>query len=446
MQGLTISDRLALELVSMLQEHLCASSFARDRLDLQILLTLSKRLYVDNLLYRDLSVRQSDLVHHLPKHRIHDQAITYLYQVLGRRLRLARNLIDKPTNMHRLFQALCEHGPREHGWPDVRVLRSTELEATLEPSAAVAPVAAVLKRQRHTLGDGYGPESQRRRLKFGPLWLVLGTEVIEMPEEMSLFDVFEAVPKPLYPQFVQATPVRHLVTRVVKSLNERYMLLRSCGLELGDWLEHDQPSIAVLRDLKNLRKESQQRLRNGEALDAPSAYRQAFERLKVPKKKFAGCVDFNDFSCTRYGVAMLKSVSLSLDETISMGQAGDDGLLSETLSESDEDGIEDTVIIQLDVRKNVQALLADTEMDDVLRYIFKHVILGNRPLFGRPADKAVFDDQDFCALIASHTEYMHLDAQALAGELYEKALVIIEQKLQSGTEGQTEYDRKEGLQ
>ena len=255
----TILDRLALDMLGILQQCLMRAPLDRDRLHLAILLTLSRRVYVESLLYRDYRVDRDSQWYSwsLPdgsEERIHEQGIVYLHKVLARRPKLARRLRDEPGNMHFLFCFLCRYGPAAYGWRTVALRRDKRLAASGEAPDFVGHLALELAAQRERLGAGYGEDSARRRAEYGPIWLIRGDCTAELPEEMSFFDVVEAVPVPLDGEFVEDAEVQRILVRVLDALNERYMLLRACGLDPELWHDRDEPSIARLREMKQLSK------------------------------------------------------------------------------------------------------------------------------------------------------------------------------------------------
>src|SRR5688500_4679601 len=122
----TILDRLALDMLGILEQCLVRAPLDRDRLHLAILLTLSRRIYVEGLLYRDYRVDRESQWYNwsLPDGsaaRIHEQGIVYLHKVLSRRPKLARRLRHEPGNMQLLLVLLCRHGPAEYGWRRVEI-------------------------------------------------------------------------------------------------------------------------------------------------------------------------------------------------------------------------------------------------------------------------------------------------------------------------------------
>ncbi|MDH3662792.1 MAG: hypothetical protein OEU92_22645, partial [Alphaproteobacteria bacterium] len=111
----TILDRLAVDMLGLLEGHLTAQPFDRDRYYLSILLTLSKRLYISQLLYRDFRAAGDQQWHRYQLSdgkiaKVHEQSIVYLHRVLMRRLKLAKRLKHEPGNMHLLLAQLARFG------------------------------------------------------------------------------------------------------------------------------------------------------------------------------------------------------------------------------------------------------------------------------------------------------------------------------------------------
>lgn len=428
MPALSISDKLALELIFIIKEHLCGNDYSREQFELQILLTLSKNLYVNKLLFRDLSLPASETMHVIGNERIHDQAITYLYQVLARRLRLARNLIDKPSNMHCLFAELCRFQTWQAEFADIRLLRSKTLTTTPATDATLSAMQERLQQQRQRLADSYDEESRRRRAQFGPIFICFGTQVIELPEEMSLFDVMHAVPKQLDPAFATTTTVRNLLIRVVKSLNERYMLLRSCGLDPQQWLESEELSISNLRDMKQLKKLAESLLRSGTAKSALSAYRQAFMLLQGQQKKLAGSRNFNDFALSKHGSQLMNLFIMPVATSV----VGDSPPSPSNFDiVKDNTHLEDNVIVELDSRRRIRTFLTQNhhDIDAVMKTVFAEIIIGNRSLFHDINNDPLLHSSEFRKLLDSSPDYRGLDDTALMQKIYCSAEKIINTKL-----------------
>lgn len=430
MPRLSISDKLALELVSILSGHLCENNYSREQFEMQMLLTLSKPLYVNQLLYRDYRVQLQDTVHHIGTERIHDQAITYFYQVLGRRLQLARNLVEKPGNMHRLFASLCQSSRHSESWNEINIRRSLTIVSNSVEEESVKLMADVMARQITLLGESYSPESRRRRMQFGPLWLHIGQDVIEIPEEMSLFDVFDAVPKNLCPKFEETDAIRNIMVRVVKSLNERYMLLRSCGLDIDDWLEESTLSINNLRDIKRLRKSAENYQRTGQIRSPIGAYRHAFDVSKQTQKKVAGCLNFNEFALTKYGAQLMQLYNLQLDD-IAQDNTRHENFKPEYLHSNEYSRFEENVILQLDTRRQVKDMLQTygDEIDEVMKIVFEEAIVGGGLIFQDSQKQSLFDDPDFQKVVNASSEYSALSRCDLVDTLTRNAKKIIELQL-----------------
>jgi len=151
------------------------------------------------------------------------------------------------------------------------------------------PIADILALQCQRLGTKYGEISKRRRLQFGCYGLRAENNYAEVAEELGLDDVLDALPVPLRPQ--KEPPLELL--RVIESLNERYGLLRSCGLPPEEWMTRTELSIDQLKQFKQLLKRTKDRQKNG--MDHWPACRDSFEELKAGDIKFIGYATFDDF-------------------------------------------------------------------------------------------------------------------------------------------------------
>ncbi len=431
----TILDRLALDVLGILQQCLVTAPLDRDRLHLAILLTLSRRVYVEQLLYRDYRVDRDSQWYNwnLPdgsSARIHEQGIVYLHKVLARRPKLARRLKHEPGNMQLLLGLLCRHGPAEHGWAAAEVRRDHTLEASGEAPDFLNPVALELAAQRARLGDDYSEDSKRRRGEYGPIWLIRGDSCAEVPEEMALFEVIEASPLPLAVAFAEDAEVQLMLVRVLDSLNERYMLLRACGLDPELWHDRDEPSIARLREMKQLRRPAEELMRLGIEDDNIDAYRRAFHQLKGSASQFAGCTSFDEFATTEHGMGMLRYASLSLDDPIGSDD-GDEWARHETLADPDAPDVEETVTRRRAAGQWARMLIDDRPdwFDPLMACFFTEVIGNERPIHGDSGDRGVLRDAEFQRLIGSYPELTVLDEAELAEQLCQRAEAIIKRGL-----------------
>ena len=425
----TVLDRLAWDVLLLLGDALAEPRLDRDRLNLGLLLTLSRRAYVHGLLFRDFAADPDEQWHLIPlggggAERISDQAILYLEKVLARRPRLARRLLEQPGNTHLLFGALCRFGQPADDWRRAEVRRDQgEAERGGTDDPAFRAVAAALARQRAALGLGYAAESRRRRMQYGPIWLVCGAGAAELPEEMSLFDAIEATPVPLLAAFVEDPDVQRLLARVLDALNERYTLLRSCGLDPALWHDRDEPSIACLRDLKQLRRFGEEALRTGLADSRAAAYRVAFDDLKGQSPRFGGFAGFDAFAASEEGQTMLRQRAPSLDDLLTGGDDDDgEGVgLAETIADPASLEAEDEAHRRLDAPGRIAALIDDNPdlFDPLMARFFREVIGRGRPLFGDPG---LLRDPAFRELVAADPACAPLeDDGALAEHLCRRA-------------------------
>ena len=432
----TILDRLAIDMLSLMETHLSAEDADRDRYYLSILLTLSKKLYVSQLLYRDFRAAGDQQWHRYQLAegkvaKVHEQSIVYLHQVLMRRLKLARRLKHEPGNMHLLLAQLARFGKGDEDWAAVDIRRDASLETDEGSADFSARLAAKLAKQREALGDNFGDEARRRRDEYGPLWLTRPPNAAEMPEEMSWFDVIDAAPAPLDAGFTGDVDAQRLVVRVLDSLNERYTLLRSCGLDPERWLERETPSIAKLRDLKRLRRQAEDYLRQSIEDEQVRSYRRAFDDLAGEDGQIAGFDSFDDFATSEVGMAILRYPIQSLDDAIGGDDDDDDRSRHDLLADKDAEDIEERLARQEAAGDWVSRLITDRPgwFDPAMRYFFEKVLGRGRPLYPEEGDEGVLFDPDFLALIAGDDELDGQDDEALAAALYRRAQKLIKRGL-----------------
>lgn len=409
--------KLTSDLLIIWRDALTQATLNRDHLAVRILLTLSQKLYVNELLFRDFNLDKEEIWY---KDKIHQQSVIYLETVLMRRLTLANNLKESPTNMHILYEALCQFGTPEHAWKSAQIQRDNNRGPNCEDNLWFRSVAKQLSAQCQKLGNHFSDISQRRRAQYGPLWLLLADCRVEVPEELALlFDVLEALPIPLQSDFVNNPKLQGTLNRVLESLNERYMLLRSCGLNPEDWMDCQALSINNLKDMKQLRKTVTGKLATGEErhLEA-TAYQRAFKQLQGEQKKFAGCTHFEEFAASEWGRGMLNYLSVSLNSTCH--EDADD---EETLQDKLADPNEDSILEQLEARERKRMLVKTCPElfgnDPVLIYFFCEILSGyqNFP----PADPA------FKELVQNSPNYAPLSAQELFKVLCDKVDEIANQ-------------------
>ena len=370
-------DRLAFDLLLILRDtlsnpriDLLRKDKDRDALAVRLLDLLSQPLYVRSLLWRDF---RDPVGKRYPAGKtvagrvvsIHDEAIDYLYGVLHRRLRLIQQLKEQPTNMHLLLQALCRFGPAGQGWGKATIQRSHGRSENLGDNPLLRRAAEALGQVRQQPRSDPSDRAllQRRRLEFGPLWLIVGDWAVEVPEELSLFELLSAVPTPLPSAFAQDADVQKRLRRVLEALNERYGLLRSCGLDPDSWLDDDEPSINVLKDIKALRQCAAGRRRDSPNLTAEHAYEACFNALKGEKQKFAGHAGFAPWLTTAAGSQVVHGKVLSLDELPD---------IADPERESDD--------FDWDEVKSYIARAPELAQDELMKYYFQLIYFGDQNL------------------------------------------------------------------
>jgi hypothetical protein len=209
------------------------------------------------------------------------------------------------------------------------------------------------------------------------------------------------------------------------------MLLRACGLDPEEWHDRDEPSIARLREMKQLRKPAEEMLRLGIEEDNVEAYRRAFHQLKGPAKQFAGCATFDEFATGEAGMAMLRFAALSLDEPSGSDGEGDEWARHETLADPDALEVDEAVLRRREAGNWVRLLIEDRPewFDDIMVYFFSEVIGRGRSIHGEPGSPGMLQDPAFLRLVEADPALCMLEEGELAEQLYERAEAIIKQGL-----------------
>ncbi|MGI9435402.1 MAG: hypothetical protein ACR2Q4_11330 [Geminicoccaceae bacterium] len=431
-----IVDRLALDMLRLLKDILSAPHFEQDRLYLGLLLTISRKTYVNKLLYRDYSADKETQWYSLPMPdgsdaKVHEQSVAYLQHVLSRKPKLARRLQHEPGNMHLLLGAFCRFGTSDKTWADAEVRRDQELELFDQAPDFYTPLGRTLAALCKSLGTDYSPESTRRREQYGPLWLIRDVCTAEVPEELSLFDVVEGLPLPLDSNFTSDPELQRLVVRVMDALNERYMLLRGCGLNPAYWHDRDEPSIARLRDMKRLRQAADELLRLGIEESNIQAYRRTFNDLKGSAKTFAGFASFDDFASDETGMSMLRYTTMSLDDSMGDDGEGDGWLRHEAIADPDAEDIEESFSMREAGSQWIHDLIDDqpSMFNPMMQYFFEQVIGEGRPIYPGPGDDGVLADAAFRQLLDDDPECEGLDDYDRADLLCKRAEILIKRGL-----------------
>ncbi|NJD08316.1 MAG: hypothetical protein FIA97_17740 [Methylococcaceae bacterium] len=445
----TVLQTLARDVGILLAEHLTPAARTRDRVTLAVLLLFSgqsprSQYYRWNLLFRDFSGQEPDQEIPLPNGKtatIPAEAVRYVDEVLWlRRLTLANNLKERPGNIHLLLERGCQLHAEPEPWGTAGIAR-----ATAEPTAgpALGRTAKVLAQQCNRLGEDYGDISKRRRVEFGPLWLSVGGDRTEVPEEMSLDNVIDAAPLPLQPGFQQDKEFAKRLLRVIEALNERYMQLRACGLKPEIWLGQERPSINQLAELRSLRLAVQRLEQQGIAL--VPAYQQAFAEglAEAGGKKLGGFTSFEEFFEDAVGVEMTRRGSMAAvgergrqtafasdddaeDERMLEADEEDDADSNDDAGDEQEDGFyPEELDEELDIKKTFTSLpnLFPHQFTPVMRHYFQKVLaLGGEP----ERQNAALSDPEFQAAVAADARYRDLTGDGLQQALFQDAETLIQ--------------------
>jgi len=359
----------------------------------------------------------------------------YLTLVLCRRLTLANNLMERPTNMHLLLRHLVAHGPAAQGWPAARVARLPGPPSSVPPPDFFEQCAKTLEKQVHRLGTRYGPISRERRAVHGPIWLSLPDCAAELAEELTLWDCLAATPVP--PARDLDDDLRDGLSRVLESLNKRYGLLRSCGLDPAQWPEDGAPgdagdeadlSVARLRQFQALRRAAEALLARdpaGRPLTREEAFAQAFRVLQTDGKPCAGFATWKDFATSTVGERMIHRGPRSLDEALPGGADGGTFTLVEQLAapEWDQDPDPETGLMltgpeaQLDRQSDLAYVLEHCpgiRNNPVLDWFVRATLFDGRLIHGAGG---VLDDPGFRRLVDATARYPATDDEALLSAL-----------------------------
>lgn len=383
--------------------------------------------YIDGLLFRDYYATNGRFMQTgLPgfgRVDIHIEASRYVSDVLLLKpLELAKVNVKsgKPTNLHLLLERLCQLSSAQGDWQNTTIQRCLQAEKySLLWFEKIAARLERLKAQKDKRPINKTAENQRKLL--GPYWLRAGDCHAEVVEELTLLDVLTVLPLALTSGFSKDPKFLRLLKSIIASLNERYRLLRSCGLPPETWLSEKQPSLNKLEQLKVLRDQAKS-LDVWQSGDYEQAWRQAFTELKAGNNEIGGFDNFCQWRDSDIGQAMLR-ITLSLDTLFE-----DDGN-NEALGNEDND---------LGSYELHQALIQDAgdrlTQDRVLEAFFQEVMLKNRPVQDQGG---LFTDAEFMALVAADDNYAALDADALAEALHLKTSSLIFSVLLETDEGTT---------
>lgn len=318
----TIIYRFCQQVNTIFNVQFSSSLFDSEKTWLALIELLSHPVYVEHMLFRNYDDSNNYEFIIIAGKRYHPEAWSYVTEVLMRKLTLANKLEDKPTSAHDLLVFYLRIS-LDQRWQTSVIKRALHAQAT-QLDTFFQPSAVILREQCRKLGDQYGKFSKRRRLQYGAFWLTAGDNRAEVAEELALPDVLQALPLPLAPQPV----VPQGLLRLIETLNERYGLLRSCGLPPQLWLSRNDLSMAQLKQLKTLHKMIQQQLQSG--AEREFAARECFDNLKARDNDFIGFERFEDFYrfyCTETTASSQQPDQFDLDALNEIGdQQSDDDL------------------------------------------------------------------------------------------------------------------------
>jgi hypothetical protein len=246
--------------IELLQQLNHTKQLSLERLYIALVLlfchSAKKQYYAHNLLYRTDNISTTTIINGI---EINDEVLFYLNDIiLYRPLQLANHLKDEPNNAHKLLSRFC-YLHSDNYWQTVTVARYANPVFIESHQLSFKQLQRDLKKltwQKTEQSD-----------KYGAIYLSVAQSGIKLPEALCLAHIIEVCPKPLKTDFQHDELFKQLFHRVLEHLNERYSLLRSCGLTPQLWLnknvlikkESKPLSIDQLRELKQLRELAMQK-------------------------------------------------------------------------------------------------------------------------------------------------------------------------------------------
>jgi hypothetical protein len=201
----------------------------------------------------------------------------------------------------------------------------------------------------------------------------------------------------------------------LESLNEKYGLLRSCGLPPEEWLNSAELSIARVKQLKQLRKRANELIANGATREI--AYRNAFVSLTQEGGNIAGFTTFGEFLASPVSRRLFPQDVWAATVNIDGNESDDeeDGL----------QGIHDATSCN-EVELLEWFMGYPVNCDAVIKYALQHLILESRELFGK---QGLVNDPEFFRVVQQHREYKNLSKAQLLATLQRRLETIIKENL-----------------
>jgi hypothetical protein len=405
----TIRDRLTLELMLVFDEALAGNELDERALITRILALLGREPYASQLLFQDFSQDRRTV--------IATQSFIYLNEVLVLyRLKPAPSLEGKPGNMHILMESFCRHN--QDLWQSAIIQRDFNNQTNYQDF--FIPLAKKLMALCELIESSLCEVSKNQRHKYGYLWLNCQESRAQMPEELSLFETLRLLPLPLS-NIVDNTELLKLLNRVISSLNERYMLLRACGLDPEYWLNKEEPSIANLEDLRKLRQTAVKSANTTSYQYDVNLYYRCFQELQGDNRKFAGFRNFEEWSYSEIGSQFLQKFA-SFNNVVYLNDNNDLECEEELIWQADLDYEEE-------IKNTIEKLIISHPQlfnNPIMSYFFREGLARGEPLCGDGQVSGILEDEQFQQLIAADSRYAGLDKATLARKIYQQAKRLIE--------------------
>ncbi len=388
-----ITYTLAQNLNESFQKHLARPSVNHESLWSEAILIVDKNIFRINLLFKNYRTPFEN------RGKVLTETFLYVSDILGRRLSLANNLKEKPTNMHKLLITYCQYSD-DPLWHNTRIERGFNQQHN--SNVIFNALEKELQYQLKRLGTNYSDISHRRRLEFGAYWFINGETYLEVAEELTLFDILRLAPKLKVTEKSMAGLLPPL-NRVIESLNTKYGLLRSCGLAPEYWLE-SKLTITELKELKKLRIEARKLIKQGRPTHF--SYQKIFTEFIKNAKTYGGFKDFFDFVSSLLGQTMIDikeetliDIQLEAPETKAV-----DNLLTQLPSEYPHD------------------------FNPVLTYVFISLIVKGLTLHSDD-ENGLINDPHFMDLVNQHPDYATLSKPKLIRILQDQLHSIIKKHI-----------------
>lgn len=253
------------------------------------------------------------------------------------------------------------------------------------------------------------------------MWAKCADVSLAAPEELSLLDALGALPIPIARAGESDGALKALWARVIKSLNERYGLLRSLGLAPDEWHEREGLSIKDLRELARLKGDASARIRRGETDSMEVACAASFAR------RVCGYDSFEALRASLLGQALFGHKPISFEAMVQQEPESRAHIQGRSVDTFAEDGD----LYDLDARANESQQLIGLVRQraelftPVTAYAFEQIISKQRPFFTENDETGVLDDLELRRLLKGEASYRGLRKRQLAQRLWTDLDTII---------------------